>query len=382
MIRPDRILPGLLFAVLSGVLPGSKLQAQAPPCDSLQTATFSHADLGGYLYSFAPTLPVGTSALSTEWAFLGENLNQYDFAQQPQVTFPSQGDYLVCLRADVLDDQQAVCTSVHCELVLVPVDPICAGLQPTFTIGVQDGSITFIDQTVSGEPVQSVTWDLGDGSISTEAAPVHTYPGMGPYQACLTVTTANCSATACNWVYLGPADVPCDTLLHAAIGVVQYERTVAIFDQSVTSGMNSSIHWDLGDGDTASGSPVIHTYAEDGYFDICGSVALWGPLTTDTCMAQVCQWVSTIQGSAAIDQVASPLALRAFPVPFADELHIEGAAPEAQWTLVDVLGKVHFAGTVAASGTTTISGKELSPGVYFVHLTSRSGTVSLRVVKG
>jgi len=380
MIHRDHILHGLVCAALFNVVLGARLQAQSPPCDSLNTATFSHLDLGGYLYSFAPVLPVGASALSTEWAFGGEDYSHFSVAPSPQVAFPSEGDYLVCLRA-VLDDQQSTCTSIYCELVSLPVDPLCVGLQPAFTIEVQAGAITFIDETVSGEPVQSLTWDFGDGTGSMETSPTHAYSGVGPYQVCLTVTTADCTATICNWIYLGPADVPCDVLLHAAIGVIQYERTVAVFDQSVTSGMNSSVHWQFGDGNTASGSPVIHTYAEDGSFEICGSVALWGPLTTDTCTAQACQEISTVQNPAAIDPVRSRETLRAFPVPFSDQLTIEGALPGVRWTLVDVLGGFHSSGTVPASGTFSIEGNGLGSGVYFVRLVSMSGTANLRVIK-
>jgi hypothetical protein len=382
MSRPDHILQGLFGAVLFGLVLGPKLHAQPPPCDSAQTATFSYTDLGGYLYSFAPVLPAGTGVLSTDWGFLGEDFNQFSMAQEPEVAFPSQGDYLTCLRAVLMDDQQAVCSSVHCELVPLPVDPLCAGLQPAFSISVQDGAITYVDQTISDEPVQSATWDFGDGGGSTEASPTHTYAGLGPYQACLTVTTVNCTAMACNWIYLGPADVPCDTLLHAAIAVVQYERTVAVFDQSVTSGMNSSIHWQFGDGDTALGSPAIHTYAEDGLFELCGTIALWGPLATDTCMAQTCQLISTEQDPATIGRIPSSGPLRAFPVPFSDELHIEGVVAGMRWTLVDVVGDVHDSGVALVNGTIAIPGEELPSGVYFVRLTSRSGLVDLRVIKG
>ena len=381
MIRPHRLIHGLFCAALISITAGTAIHAQPQPCDSLNTATFSHTNLGDYLYSFAPVLPVGSSALSTEWAFLGEDFSQYSYAQQPQVAFPAEGDYMVCLNAVLLDDQQAACTSTHCELVPLPVDSACAGLQPAFTIGVQSGAITFTDQTVSNGPVQSLTWDFGDGSSSTEATPTHTYPGMGPYETCLTVTTANCTATACNWIYLGPANVPCDTLLHAAIEVILYERTVAVFDQSITSGMNSSIHWDFGDGGTAYGSPATHTYAEDGFYYICGSVALWGPLASDTCMTEVCQWINTNPNAASIDQQTAKSVLQAFPVPFSDKLTVKGSRPGAYWTLLDVLGGVRLSGVVPADSTIVIEGKELRPGVYIVRVFSRSGMANLRIVK-
>jgi hypothetical protein len=354
-----------------------------PGCDNLHTATFSQTDLGGYLHVFTPDLPDDTSSIiSTEWGFLGEDFTQFSLSPEPQILFPGMGDYLVCLRAGVLVGQQAYCISLHCELVGIPADSACAGLQPAFSITPQGSEgLLFGDQTSSDQPVLSHTWDFGDGSTSTETSPVHQYAGAGPYQACLTTSTMSCTASVCNWIYLGPADVPCDTLLHAAIGVIQYERTIAAFDQSVTSGMNSSVHWDFGDGATDSGSPAIHTYTADGYYTVCGTVSLWGPLTPDTCTTSVCQAIYTIQTSAGIALDDTGPGLLPHPLPFSSALTVEGAPPKARWELLDLLGRVRYTGVVPAGGRLMIQGEELEAGSYFVRIHSRTGINVLRVVK-
>lgn len=354
--------------------------AQAP-CDSLNEVGFTHTDYGAYNYSFSPITPSGGASFQgTEWGFLGEEFMDFSFAPQPQVTFPGMDDYLVCLRTTVQDDQTGACVSIHCELVSIPVDSACADVVAAFTISVQGAVIQFNDQSTTSLPFAAYAWDFGDGSTSAEVSPGHSYAGTGPYEACLTVSTATCSATACNWIYLGPSNVPCGTLLQPAIGVIQYEKTIAVFDQSITSGMNSSITWDFGDGATASGSPVIHTYMEEGSFEVCGEVDLWGPLTPDTCSGSACDHVFTYVATG-IGTHGGTGSLHAFPVPFTGALTIEGAGPGIHWELMDVLGRIHVQGRTPANGPLVVQGSMLDAGSYLFHLYDPHGGQVLRVVK-
>ena len=352
-----------------------------PPCDSLNAVVFSHTALGAYAYSFSPIAPAGSSMLGMEWAFLGTDHMDFSLAAMPQTTFPGMGDYLVCLGTTVDNAQTGTCRSVHCELIPVPVDSACADVVADFTISPQAGSIVFNDQSSSMQPFLAYAWDLGDGSTSTEPSPTHTYAGAGPYEACLTVNTATCSTTACNWIYLGAPNVPCGTLLQPAIGVIQYENIIAVFDQSITSGMNSTIHWDFGDGNTASGDPVIHAYAWDGLFEVCGEVRLWGPLTPDTCLASACEEVITYAATG-IGTHGVDATVQAFPVPFDGVLTVSGAPAGAAWQLVDLLGRPCLDGITPMNGPLTIRGEALAPGTYVLQLHGTSRVTSLRVVKG
>lgn len=351
-----------------------------PPCDSLDVVGFSHTGLGAYTYSFTPNAPGASSMLGTEWAFLGTDHLDFSLAAMPQTTFPGTGDYLVCLRTTLVNDQSGICRSVHCELLPVPVDSACANVVADFTISLEGGSIAFSDLSSSLQPFVAYAWDLGDGSTSTEPSPTHTYAGAGPYEACLTVTTATCSATVCNWIYLGAPNVPCGTLLQPAIGMIQYEHFIAVFDESITSGMNSTIHWDFGDGTTASGDPVVHAYAWPGLFEVCGEVRLWGPLTPDTCLATSCELVYT-HAATGIGTHGEDELLQAFPLPFADVLTVSGTPAGAAWQLVDLLGRPCLAGIAPMNGPLTIRGEALAPGTYVLQLRGPSRGTSLRVVK-
>ena len=354
-----------------------------PPCDSSNITTFTYQDLGGYTLQFQHAPSPGWQVLSTEWGFVGTGFNDFSLNPTPLVQFPAPDDYLVCLRTTKQQSLATTCVSTFCDLVTLPVDGICADLSAAFTIVPQGSDIQFTNTTTGDAADAIVTWDLGDGTISTEAEPLHTYTGPGPFEACLTVVSGPCTATACNWIYLGPADVPCETLLQPAIGVIQYERTIAVFDQSITSGMSSNITWDFGDGTGASGSPVIHTYPYDDYFEVCGNVDLWGPLTPDTCAATACTYVFTLP-AAAVGSLSPAPAPRVSPVPFTDRFTVEGATPGtgAHWCLYDPMGRVRLQGGVPASGTFVVAGDDLAPGMYLLRTVSPIGNHAVRVVKG
>ena len=352
-----------------------------PPCDSLNEVGFTYSDNGVYNYTFSSITPsIGSTIQSMEWGFLGLDFMEFSLAFQPDVTFPGIDDYMVCLRTTVLNDQTGMCESTHCELVSIPVDVDCADVAAEFTISTQGGAIQFSYVSLSGLPYDSYAWDFGDGITSAEISPEHTYAGTGPYEACLTVTTATCTATACNWIYLGPYDVPCSTLLQPAIGLIKYEKTIAVFDQSITSGMNSSITWDFGDGTSATGSPVIHTYNDQGNYEVCGEVELWGPLTPDTCYGSACEEVNTFT-TMGIGVNSSNGSLHAFPVPFTDQLTVEGAGPGFRWELMDLLGRIRLQGRTPAGEALVISAGKLAPGSYLLRTMGPFRTETIKVVK-
>lgn len=61
-------------------------------------------------------------------------------------------------------------------------------------------TLSFIDATATlpDAPIVSWLWDFGDGTISTEENPSHTYPIEGTYEVCMTVATeGGCENTLC-----------------------------------------------------------------------------------------------------------------------------------------------------------------------------------------
>lgn len=97
---------------------------------------------------------------------------------------PFTGD--VFYRAMVSGDCPAVFSNVV-PVELAPSPPLAFS---TTTV-CADGPTTFTDLTVQSTPITTWTWDLGDGSSSTEQSPTHQYPAAGEYTSTLTVTFDN-----------------------------------------------------------------------------------------------------------------------------------------------------------------------------------------------
>ncbi len=99
---------------------------------------------------------------------------------------------------------------------LSPLAKVTAGFKADKTIGDPPMTVYFTDTTSSNvEDGVEWQWDFGDGSISTDQNPSHTYLGVGDYTVSLTVTTAHMkgSKTQASYVHAGTIRMP-------AVGVV------------------------------------------------------------------------------------------------------------------------------------------------------------------
>lgn len=116
--------------------------------------------------------------------------------------------------------------------------------------------VTFADQSVTCDPIQSYRWDFGDGSPPvTNPAPTHTYAGTGPYTVRLTVDEGSQLLTVTRTISLSPDEVRADFAFDLDCDEVR-------FVQRSGSCVPLTYAWDFGDG-----SPVetvaepIHLYA-------------------------------------------------------------------------------------------------------------------------
>jgi len=66
-------------------------------------------------------------------------------------------------------------------------DTVDNGPDVNFSTSIDAYTVTFTNKTTGGA---SYKWDFGDGTVSTEESPKHTYPGKGKYVPTLYVTTS------------------------------------------------------------------------------------------------------------------------------------------------------------------------------------------------
>ena len=194
--------------------------------------------------------------------------------------------------------------------------------------------------------IDSLRWTFGDGNTSTASNPAHTYPGNGSYTTCLEVYNACGVDSICQTVVVNcPAPVP-------AFSFFQNGFTVNL---SYTGSAADSLHWDLGDGQGASGLNPVHTYSQNGSYTVCVT-AFNSCGSEDTCETVTILSVGELGGQSSFS---------VYPNPAHDRVIVEGLKSSSGYRLVNTLGTTVRKGMVAA-GRTEIRLEALANGVYLL----------------
>ncbi|MBW3014672.1 PKD domain-containing protein [Candidatus Woesearchaeota archaeon] len=112
-------------------------------------------------------------------------------------------------------------------------------------------------------------WDFGDGSISSDRSPVHTYTTPGSYIATLTVNDGhNGVSVDTELIVVGNAmNIPPVAVAHANPMSGNVPLTVTFIGQGFDAdGEIERYFWDFGDGTTSESQNPVHTYAIEGNF--------------------------------------------------------------------------------------------------------------------
>lgn len=135
------------------------------------------------------------------------------------------------------------------------------GEKPTasFTANADFMKVTFANTSTNGE---SYYWQFGDGTSSTEEAPVHEYAIAGNY----TVTLKVNSPAGYSDVYEGAPIYVAGKAVPAFDASVGVKMNVS-FDATASANIKSAA-WDFGDGTTGEGLTVKHQYASEGNYDV------------------------------------------------------------------------------------------------------------------
>lgn len=171
-------------------------------------------------------------------------------------TYAVEGDYTVTL---VVTDQYGVTASDSQVVGVVDCDTVT---QAAFTYSAENKSVSLNASASTGCGI-TYAWDLGDGSTASGVAPSHTYAAAGDYLVTLTVTDEDGGSNQVSQT----VNVPGCAAPVAAFSVQASLLSVTL-DASGSTGCSLSYAWDLGDGNSASGTTVSHTYADGGVYTI------------------------------------------------------------------------------------------------------------------
>lgn len=219
----------------------------------LCNAGFTHAQTAANEITFTNT-STGGVAPDYIWDF-GDGILGY--SASPVHVYSIPGTYNVCL---VMYDSSGSCSSTFCDSVTVTGTVIC-NLNANVTAysascaTCPDGSAVSVP--TGGSAPFSFIWST--------SATTQTITGITPgtYSVCVTDTN-------------GCSDCDTVTVLYSTCNA-SFTNTIAGSTgtfTSTSSGTASSTfyNWDFGDGSTGSGTPISHTYAIGGYYNVCLSL--------------------------------------------------------------------------------------------------------------
>lgn len=151
------------------------------------------------------------------------------------------------------------CTATMSHIVKVNPLPVPAF---TATAACFGEPVTLNDNsTVSGGNIQSVAWQMGDGSVASTPAVSHTYSNAGSYNVTLTATSVNgCTASIIQPVIVNP--LPASNII--APPACQNSSVQFNSNASVPGGTIASYAWNFGDGTTSNQQSPSHAYTSAG----------------------------------------------------------------------------------------------------------------------
>ncbi len=171
--------------------------------------------------------------------------------------------------ASVQDSAGAMASSAPVTVHVVPAPQVAAEM--TLPGADQGVGVPFASQVSFGTPPFSYRWDFGDGGVSADPEPTHTYAMVGFYRVTLTVTdSAGSSVTAppVN-VSVAPSAALSASLNRTALEV----GTPSLFQATILGGAApAQVTWTFGDGSMATGLVLNHTYSTPGTFTVVASL--------------------------------------------------------------------------------------------------------------
>lgn len=172
------------------------------------------------------------------------------------------GEHLVCLTVlSKQADSDQICRVKICKRVQIDADNPCK-LKADFDFRTDKLKAGFIAR--SNEENVLYFWSFGDGTSGTGKEIRHRYEKAGVYEVCLIVFNpkTKCKVCVCKRVII---EKPCK--LKAYI-ISRQHLNKFVFKARTNASANASYSWDFGDGTTATGKAVRHTYANRGIYEL------------------------------------------------------------------------------------------------------------------
>jgi len=212
---------------------------------------------------------------SWNWEF-GDGTTSLEI--NPVHTYNTPGSYEVCL---TVSDLLGGCADTYCGLVIVDSSLSCNAYFEYFEM--PPGSVQFIDNSQGF--YNSWFWEFGDGTTSREQFPVHSYEVSGFYDVCLTISdnAGFCDDTYCEQIYIDMTLPDCFADFTYAADTSNYFE-IHFSDNSI--GEIIEWNWEFDDGSFSSEQNPVHTFMEEGIYNVCLTVS-----DGNSCEDEICYYI-------------------------------------------------------------------------------------------
>ncbi|RMG54101.1 MAG: PKD domain-containing protein, partial [Bacteroidetes bacterium] len=190
--------------------------------------------------------------------------------QNPSTTYNTPGVYDVSLTVTTNSGCEATATVPNYILVSPPV--------ANFLLGPNQGcmplTVNFLNLSTSpADPIVGYIWTFGDGAVSAQANPTHTYTVPGQYTVSLTVTTASGCQDTEIYQYVEVGTKP-TVDFQGVPRVACVDEAISFTD--LTIGGGTEWFWNFGDGGGSNVQHPVYTYQDTGYFPVSLIVSYMG----------------------------------------------------------------------------------------------------------
>ena len=198
----------------------------------------------------------------TQWKW---NLGNGTFSnlQHPSVTYFNPGLYKITLWIKSGNHTDSVVKTDYIRVHQAPAVNFIAGE----VTGCNPFTVNFSDSSKTNEGnITSWKWDFGDGLLSAQQHPAHTYSLAGNYSVTLKVTNSNgCAGTLRIPGYIQNSGMVAG--FTSSIFAVCTPHKIVFHNTSTATGSFTS-HWDFGDGTVAGINDPLHTYTAAGNYTV------------------------------------------------------------------------------------------------------------------
>ena len=244
------------------------------------------------LYEFVNNSSVTpNSSILCNWNF-GDGLIATTQNLNNQVhTYGASGFYNVCLViTSGTPGTTNTCSDTFCMNVQVQVNTTPCNLTANFTSATTSSpnTISFLNTSTGFAAGDSIRWIFGDGSMSYDLSPTHTFASAGNYIVCLRLVNNTLGAPPCVSEYCQLVTIvdstPCNISPSFTYQISPNQNNLYVFtNTSVASTPITMVNWHFGDGTIVTLNNPTHLFTASGTYNVCMQVMTANGCTADTC---------------------------------------------------------------------------------------------------